>query len=161
MTKKKVSANDNVVGLRSLFAKNMKNIEEYCKEHSLKLTPVRRKVFELLLEEKRGLGAYRILDLLREAGFKSQPPVAYRALEFLVENGFAHKIGSQNSFVACTMPGEHHAPVFMICKKCDSVSEAPSSPSVSDLSHSLMEVGFEVEQTRIEAEGICSSCADR
>ena len=86
MTKKKVSANDSAVDLRSLFAKNMKNIEEYCKEHSLKLTPVRRKVFELLLEEKRGLGAYRILDLLREAGFKSQPPVAYRALEFLVEN---------------------------------------------------------------------------
>ena len=161
MTKKNLSANDRGVDQRSLFAKNMKNIEEYCKKHSLKLTPVRRKVFELLLEEKRGLGAYRILDLLRESGFKSQPPVAYRALEFLVENGFAHKIGSQNSFVACTMPGEHHAPVFMICKKCDSVSEAPSSPSVSDLSHSLMEVGFEVEQTRIEAEGICSSCADR
>ena len=70
----------------------MKNIEEYCKKNSLKLTPVRRKVLELLLEEKRGLGAYRILDLLRDAGFKSQPPVAYRALDFLVENGFAHKI---------------------------------------------------------------------
>ena len=34
----------------------MKNIEEYCKKNSLKLTPVRRKVLELLLEEKRGLG---------------------------------------------------------------------------------------------------------
>ena len=137
----------------------MKNIEEYCKKNSLKLTPVRRKVLELLLEEKRGLGAYRILDLLREAGFKSQPPVAYRALDFLVENGFAHKIGSQNSFVACTKPGEHHSPVFMICKKCDSVSEGPSSPLLPELSDSLRDTGFEVEQTTIEAEGVCGSCA--
>ena len=137
----------------------MKNIEEYCKKNSLKLTPVRRKVLELLLEEKRGLGAYRILDLLRDAGFKSQPPVAYRALDFLVENGFAHKIGSQNSFVACTKPGEDHSPVFMICKKCDSVSEAPSSSSFPELSDSLRDTGFEVEQTIIEAEGVCGSCA--
>ena len=58
--------------------------------------------FELLLEEKRGLGAYRILDLLREAGFKSQPPVAYRALEFLVENGFKgnlKRLGLPDSYV--------------------------------------------------------------
>ena len=54
----------------------MKNIEEYCKDKNIKLTPVRLKVLELLQNEKSGLGAYRILDLLREAGFNSQPPVA-------------------------------------------------------------------------------------
>lgn len=47
----------------------MKNIEEYCKDRNIKLTPVRLKVLELLQNEKSGLGAYRILDLLREAGF--------------------------------------------------------------------------------------------
>ena len=139
----------------------MKNLEEYCRNRSLKLTPVRRKVFELLLNEKSGLGAYRILDLLRSSGFSSQPPVAYRALDFLVEHGFVHKIESQNSFVACSEPGEHHSPVFMICKKCDSVSEAPTSASASNLSQALMDTGFQVEQTIIEAEGVCSTCADK
>ncbi len=160
MTKKNVSANDNLVYLKHLLATNMKNIEEYCKSNSLKLTPVRRKVYELLLEQQRGLGAYRILDLLRDSGFKSQPPVAYRALDFLVEIGFVHRIESQNSFFACTRPGEHHSPVFMICKKCESVSEATSSTSMSELSNSLKETGFEMEQTVIEAAGVCSSCAD-
>ena len=139
----------------------MKNIEEYCKAKNLKLTPVRQKVFELLLKEKSGLGAYRILDMLRVAGFNSQPPVAYRALDFLVEHGFVHKIESQNSFVACSDPGEHHSPIFMICKKCDSVSEAPVSLPASDLSEALMATGFQVEQTIIEAEGVCSTCADK
>ena len=139
----------------------MKNIEEYCKAKNLKLTPVRQKVFQLLVKEKSGLGAYRILDLLREAGFNSQPPVAYRALDFLVEHGFVHKIESQNSFVACSDPGEHHSPIFMICKKCDSVSEATASVPASDLSEALMATGFQVEQTIIEAEGVCSTCADK
>ena len=139
----------------------MENIEEYCKANNLKLTPVRQKVFQLLLKETSGLGAYRILDLLRGAGFNSQPPVAYRALDFLVEHGFVHKIESQNSFVACSDPGAHHSPIFMICKKCDSVSEAPVSASASDLSEALMATGFQVEQTIIEAEGVCSTCADK
>ena len=139
----------------------MKNIEEYCKAKNLKLTPVRQKVFQLLVKEKSGLGAYRILDLLRDAGFNSQPPVAYRALDFIVEHGFVHKIESQNSFVACSDPGEHHSPIFMICKKCDSVSEATASVPASDLSEALMATGFKVEQTIIEAEGVCSTCADK
>ena len=59
--------------------------KKYCHKQKLQLTPARRKVLELLLQEHRALGAYDILDLLREAGFNSQPPVAYRALDFLVE----------------------------------------------------------------------------
>ena len=74
------------------FKETIESVEDYCKSNDLRLTPVRRKVLELLLQGHKALGAYDILDLLREAGFNSQPPVAYRALEFLVNYGFAHKI---------------------------------------------------------------------
>ena len=63
----------------------------------------------MLLQEHRALGAYAILDRLRDAGFGSQPPVAYRALDFLVENGFVHKIERLNAFVACSHPGASHS----------------------------------------------------
>jgi Fur family zinc uptake transcriptional regulator len=43
------------------------------------------KTLEILLQDHRALGAYDILDRLRAAGFGSQPPVAYRALDFLVD----------------------------------------------------------------------------
>ena len=82
-------------GERALLA-----AEERCQEAELRFTPVRRKVLELLLREHRALGAYAILDMLREAGFASQPPVAYRALEFLTEHGFVHKIERLSAFVA-------------------------------------------------------------
>jgi Fur family zinc uptake transcriptional regulator len=41
------------------------------------------------------------------------------------------------------------------------VSEAPSSASTSELSEALLATGFQVEQTIIEAEGVCSTCADK
>lgn len=140
--------------------RGMQSAQDYCKEHKLQLTPARRKVLELLLQEHRALGAYTILDLLREAGFKSQPPIAYRALDFLVENGFAHKIERLNAFVACSLPGTKHSPAFMICRQCETVAETQSPMSNLKLSATAGVSGFQIEQTIIEAKGVCNSCAE-
>ncbi|MBT4242720.1 MAG: transcriptional repressor, partial [Planktomarina temperata] len=101
--------------------------EARCAAGGLRFTPVRRKVLELLLQNHRALGAYTILNRLREDGFGSQPPVAYRALDFLVANGLAHKIERLNAFIACVHPSHSHTPAFMICRLCDNVAEAQSS----------------------------------
>ncbi len=138
----------------------IKSVEDYCELHELRLTSVRRKVLELLLQEHQALGAYDILNLLREAGFNHQPPAAYRTLQFLVKNGFAHKIERLNAFVACLNPGEDHSPAFMICRKCDAVAETQSEPSVSSLSTVAKSSGFNIEETVIEASGLCSSCTE-
>ena len=137
------------------------NAEARCGEEGLRLTPVRRKVLEMLLQEHRALGAYAILDCLREEGFGSQPPVAYRALDFLVENGFVHKIERLNAFVACAHPGASHSPAFMICRKCDAVAEAQSTPARGALGAAARAVGFEIERTVVEAEGICPDCTKK
>ena len=138
--------------------KNIQEAEQYCKENGLNFTPVRRKVLEILLHKNTAIGAYEILDLLREAGFKNQPPVAYRALDFLVQNGFAHKIEQLNSFIGCTHPGKDHSPAFMICRKCDSVSEEEALTRNFSVSQIASKVGFTVEKAVIEARGLCHSC---
>ncbi|SLN53225.1 Zinc uptake regulation protein [Ruegeria meonggei] len=135
--------------------------EDRCREDGLRLTPVRRKVLEMLVQEHRALGAYAILDRLREEGFGSQPPVAYRALDFLVENGFVHKIERLNAFVACAHPGATHSPAFMICRKCDAVAEAQSAPAKGALGAAARAVGFEIERTVVEAEGVCPDCTKK
>ncbi|MGR3762269.1 Fur family transcriptional regulator (plasmid) [Roseobacteraceae bacterium NS-SX3] len=132
-----------------------------CQANGLQFTPVRRRVLEILLQEHRALGAYEILDRLREEGLGSQPPVAYRALEFLVKNGFAHKIERLNAFIACTHPGAAHAPVFMICRICDAVAEAHTNPDAGRLGAAAREAGFLIERTVVEAEGICPKCRER
>ena len=140
--------------------KAIKIAEDHCIKHKLKFTPIRRKVLEILLEEHRAIGAYAILEKLRLDGFSSQPPVAYRALDFLVEHGFSHKIERLNAFVACSHPGASHTPAFMICRQCDAVAETESEASDSELSKIAKSSGFKIEQTVIEAEGVCQICTD-
>ncbi|SHE93340.1 Fur family transcriptional regulator, zinc uptake regulator [Ruegeria intermedia] len=135
--------------------------EAQCKERGLRMTPVRRKVLEMLLQEHRAMGAYAILDRLREAGFGSQPPVAYRALEFLVKNEFAHKIERLNAFVACSHPGAAHSPAFMICRKCDAVAEAMAATAKGGLGAAARAAGFEIERAVVEAEGLCPDCTEK
>lgn len=139
----------------------IKAAEETCQKQGLRLTPVRRKVLELLLHEHRALGAYAILDMLREAGFGSQPPVAYRALDFLTAHGFAHKVERINAFVACAQPGETHSPAFMICRVCDAVAEALALPVKGSLGDAARASGFKIEKTVVEAEGICPDCVNK
>ncbi len=83
-----------------------------------RMTPVRRRSLQILLEAHRALGAYDVLERLAAEGYGNQPPVAYRALEFLEENGLAHRIRRLNAFTACMHPGEVHAPAFLICRAC-------------------------------------------
>lgn len=132
--------------------------EEVLATRGARLTPVRRRVLEILLEAHRAMGAYDVLTRLVAEGFGNQPPVAYRALEFLEEHGLAHRIRRLNAFTACMHPGEAHAPAFLICRLCDLVAEAPAAPVVAALSKAARSSGFVVERSTIEALGLCPGC---
>ncbi len=124
----------------------------------LRLTPVRRRTLEILLEAHRALGAYDVLQRLAAEGFGNQPPVAYRALEFLVENGLVHRIQRLNAFAACMHPGQVHVPAFLICRMCDGVAEAPAAPVRAALDKAATAMGFIIERSSFEALGLCPAC---
>ncbi|WP_045387115.1 Fur family transcriptional regulator [Falsirhodobacter sp. alg1] len=132
--------------------------EVVAQREGLRLTPVRRRTLEILLEEHRALGAYEVLQRLSAEGFGQQPPVAYRALEFLVENGLAHRIRRLNAFAACMHPGEAHAPAFLICSKCNAVAESPAQSVRAALDAAAEDLGFVIERSNIEALGLCPQC---
>lgn len=138
----------------------MAAVEKHCAEHRLQFTPVRRRVLEILLQEHRAMGAYDILPILAEEGLGSQPPVIYRALDFLSTHGFVHKIERLSAYVACTHPGTSHAPAFMICRDCSRVAETEGRP-VEGLEAAAESIGFSIEATVIEVEGVCSDCQPR
>lgn len=138
----------------------MAQAEKMVIDEGLRLTPVRRRTLEILLESHRALGAYEVLERLADEGFGKQPPVAYRALEFLVENGLAHRIRRLNAFTACMRPGEPHSPVFFICSGCDHVAEAPGRDVRAAMEQAADAVGFEIERVSIEAVGLCPTCKE-
>ena len=127
-------------------------------DRGVRLTPVRRRVLEILLEAHRAMGAYDVLQRLAAEGFGNQPPVAYRALEFLVQNGLAHRIRRLNAFTACMHPGQAHSPAFLICRSCHTVAEAAAAPVRAALDVAAAGLGFAIERSNVEASGLCPAC---
>ena len=134
------------------------SIEKYCLQNNLELTPLRQKVFEILIRDHKPLGAYEILDALSKEGFSSSPPIAYRVLDFLIEKGLVHKIQGLNSFIACAYAGCVHIPAFVICRKCENVAEIRGEENIPKASSSSL--GFKIENAMIEISGVCSMCSD-
>jgi Fur family zinc uptake transcriptional regulator len=135
-------------------------VEQLLDGRGVRLTPVRRRTLEILLEAHRAMGAYEVLDRLAADGFGKQPPVVYRALEFLVDQGLVHRIRRLNAFAACMHPGEAHHPVFLICRVCDAVAEAPGARVRTAVEAAAAEVGFAVERATVEAQGLCPACRE-
>lgn len=136
----------------------LQTAETCCAERKVQLTPVRRRTLEILLQEHRALGAYDILGQLAEEGLGSQPPVAYRALDFLQSQGFVHKIERLNAWFACTHSGQSHSPIFLICRNCNQVVE--STLPGEGLRQAAKDAGFQIETTVVEAEGLCPTCQE-
>ncbi len=142
------------------IATGLARAERICAARSLRLTPVRRRVLEILLGAHRAMGAYEVLEQLRADGRAAQPPVAYRALDFLVEHGLAHKIERLNAFVACANSGREHAPVFLICRACGTVAETGWQPLAGEIGAAASARGFAVEAVVAEALGTCPNCRE-
>lgn len=132
--------------------------EAHCRRNKLQLTPVRRRVLEILLGGHKAQGAYEVLARLKDEGLGSQPPVAYRALAFLTGIGFVHRIERLNAFIACAEPEGGHSPAFLICRVCHNVAEARMPRGDNALVQAADEAGFRIEAAVIEAVGLCPSC---
>src|SRR3954470_7619117 len=133
--------------------------EAICLERGQRLTPIRRKVLAALLASHKPLGAYEIIDRLAPKGPRPAPITAYRALEFLRENGLVHRIESRNAFIACV---HTHAAgalvVFLICERCGAVGEASSADVTATLTSAARAVGFTPKSPVLELTGVCTHC---
>jgi Fur family transcriptional regulator, zinc uptake regulator len=135
--------------------------EALCREREARLTPIRRRVLEALAASHQPLGAYDLMERLAGRGPRPAPITVYRALEFLVENAFVHRIESRNAFIACINNHGSGIPVvFLICERCGVVGEAPSAAVGQRLAAAARRAGFEPKTPVIEISGICSHCAE-
>jgi len=139
-------------------AESLREAETLCEQRGGRLTPLRRKVLQLLLESDGPAKAYDLLGQLGDDG-SAKPPSVYRSLDFLLEMGLAHRIESLNAFVACGHWKHGHAAVFLICDSCGSAGELHASDSVKKLNHEVEAVKFKMRNAVIEVRGLCEECA--
>lgn len=142
----------------------VKAVEAACKQRGLNLTPARANALRLIAESDKPIKAYDLLDGMKKLQDSAAPPTVYRALEFLTEHGFVHRLESINAYMACHHPGgELHATPFLICDRCQSTQELEQPLWVTELESHANELGFAVRGQTLELHGLCAACqqADR
>jgi Fur family zinc uptake transcriptional regulator len=129
-----------------------------CARRGVRFTAQRRRVLELVCRAERPIGAYEILDQLRE-GATAAPPTVYRALDFLLEQGLIHKLETLHAFIGCTHPEHPHASQFLICSDCGRVRELESEAIAGGLQSLEQETGFRPQRPVVEVIGTCARCS--
>jgi Fur family zinc uptake transcriptional regulator len=136
----------------------MRAAEKVCSERQLQLTPIRRRVLELVMQRHAPIGAYDILSAIRKGEGAQAPPTVYRALEFLLDAGLIHRIDTLNAFIACEIPDSVHAGQFLVCRNCSKVVEL-DDPAISRLLvQKAKALGFTADPQDVEVKGLCDSC---
>ena len=146
----------------SELKESINKVEEICKSNKLGLTEIRKQVFEIIVKNNKPIKAYEILDKISNINNKpSHPPTVYRAIDFLIENGFVHKLNSINSFVGCFHPKAHKECYFLICKKCNVYQECCDDSLKDRISKTAIHNNFVISNTTLEIEGHCLGCSPK
>ncbi len=151
-----------------------------CTRRGAQLTELRRQVLRLVLEAEQPVGAYALLDRLKDLRGGAAPPTVYRALDFLLEQGLIHKVERLNAFLGCVDAGQgghgHDAPdkdgaaggegghhdhphQFLICRRCGTTAEISDPAIMAALASASAGAGFTLHRATVEAEGVCAGCS--
>jgi Fur family zinc uptake transcriptional regulator len=135
--------------------------ETLCNGRGVRLTGQRRLVLEIVCRAERPIGAYEILDALREQVKRPAPTMVYRALDFLLEQGLIHRLETLHAFIGCTHPEHPHASQFLICTDCGGVRELEDESIQGSLRRAAAQSGFAAQRRVVEVIGTCARCTGK
>lgn len=131
-----------------------------CHERGVRLTPLRQQVLSIVADADVPLGAYEILQKLQIDHPGAAPPTVYRALDFLLEQGFVHRLATLQAYLVCDHPGCLHQSQFLICSDCGCVKEMEDSNIQRSLVKAATRAGFATRGEVVEIVGRCGRCAE-
>lgn len=134
-------------------------VEQACAARGLRLTPLRAQVLGMVAAAGKPTKAYDLLDRMKAENGSSAPPTVYRALDFLLEQGFIHRLASINAFVSCHHPQVQHSVPFLICDRCQTAIELEDERIPSLLDSQAKALGFAPRAQTLEVHGLCATCA--
>ena len=132
-----------------------------CTKRGARLTPLRRRVLELIWRGHAPVGAYDLLRALAKTQPGAAPPTVYRALDFLLAHGLVHRIESLNAFVGCAHPQQAHGGQFLICADCGAAAVVHDPRVDAAIGRRAAELGFAVRHKTVEVQGLCAPCQNR
>jgi Fur family transcriptional regulator, zinc uptake regulator len=136
-------------------------VARICEERGLRLTELRERVLRLVADAGRPVKAYDLLDRMRDQQGPVAPPTVYRALDFLLDGGFIHKLQSINAYVGCHHPRARHQVPFLICDRCHDAIELEDEHIGALLNTRAEALGFAPAAQTLEVHGVCAACRAR
>lgn len=141
------------------IAKALECAERLCEERGVRFTPQRRRVLELIWSNHESVKAYDLLEALKASDPAAKPATVYRALDFLLEQGFIHRVESLNAFIGCPEPEQRHDLLLLICECCHTVEELPVPAVMAAVDQAIQSAGFTAKRQAFEVHGLCAECA--
>jgi Fur family zinc uptake transcriptional regulator len=141
-------------------AQALATADALCQQQGQRFTAIRRRVFEIVLQQHKPIGAYEVLESLQQAG-RTAPPTVYRALDFLQQMGLVHRIASLNAYVGCAHPGQPHDGQFLICESCKTLAELHVPEISGAIEQGALASGFKPHRHTVEIMGLCPGCRNR
>jgi Fur family zinc uptake transcriptional regulator len=138
----------------------LEQAETLCERRNLRFTRLRKQVLELVCKAGQPVGAYQLLDELRDAGRSAAPPTVYRALDFLLDQGLVHRLATNNTYLACAHPQRPHAAVFLVCSACGHTQEVHTRGVIDELGKQADQFDFAITHAAVEVTGLCSRCSN-
>jgi Fur family zinc uptake transcriptional regulator len=136
----------------------LNNASQLCSERGVQLTDIRKQVLELIWADHHAVKAYDLLERIKPLQSAAKPATIYRALDFLREQGFIHRVESLNAFIGCCDLKTTHEQLLLICKKCENVEERHADLVMQALVQELQNANFIAHSKAIEIHGICGNC---
>ena len=133
-------------------------MEEFCHKNGLRFTPPRHTTLEVIAKSQTPIGAYDVIEEMGKITDKPKPTTVYRAIDFLQQHGFVHKIESLNAFVSCHAGHTHEGSQFMVCDDCGKVSEVHLCHLPKALEDQIEGTGFRLNHWNTEIHGTCQNC---
>ena len=150
-----------IIGKRKITLKHsisISKVRELCEIRKLNLTASRSAIMSALIKSNGPKTAYQILESMHKKVPSTKPATIYRALDFLCANGFAHRIESDNTYVACEGNESAHVAQFLICLKCKQAIEFHSHQATAEITKRANKEGFKITEEVLEAKGFCQNC---
>jgi Fur family zinc uptake transcriptional regulator len=139
-------------------AKTLRFAETLCEEKGLSFTPLRREIFALVLGHAAPVGAYELLDELKQKRPNAAPVTIYRGLDFLVDAGLVHRLAALNAYTACDTQLPGHGGLLLICGNCSNVIEFEDAQVEASITQSAAGFDFQTSREPVEVRGLCGSC---
>lgn len=143
---------------RDCIERALTRADRLCGERGVRFTPLRRRVLALIWGGHEAIKAYDLLERLKDFDPAAKPSTVYRSLDFLLEQGFIHRIESLNAFVGCTQTERSHDHLLLICEGCNTVEERIAPLLMQEVAAEVRAAGFLVRRKALEMRGLCAGC---